>query len=209
MEPQKFAAELIHRLEAIQRTREAEEKLEERLKRVRMVSAPLGEDYAWARAVSRVEGGFRPQGLRPLWGWPPAPRSPRRLLSREEVPGWGAAAGAQQPLWAMRSWGAGREHAPLSSPMGATQGPRGLSSGGEWWRSTCAQSGLAGPAPPALLLLQALGAGTPRLPCWPLPCPGAPGEHCRVLCACVCGLERGLGREGWRPPPAIAEHRKA
>lgn len=38
MEPQKFAAELIHRLEAIQRTREAEEKLEERLKRVRMVS---------------------------------------------------------------------------------------------------------------------------------------------------------------------------
>lgn len=38
MEPQKFAAELIHRLEAVQRTREAEEKLEERLKRVRMVS---------------------------------------------------------------------------------------------------------------------------------------------------------------------------
>lgn len=36
MEPQKFAAELIHRLEAVQRTREAEEKLEERLKRVRM-----------------------------------------------------------------------------------------------------------------------------------------------------------------------------
>lgn len=41
VEPQKFAAELIHRLEAIQRTREAEEKLEERLKRVRMVSGPL------------------------------------------------------------------------------------------------------------------------------------------------------------------------
>lgn len=38
VEPQKFAAELIHRLEAVQRTREAEEKLEERLKRVRMVS---------------------------------------------------------------------------------------------------------------------------------------------------------------------------
>ncbi|EPY83638.1 axin-1 isoform 2 [Camelus ferus] len=36
VEPHKFAAELIHRLEAIQRTREAEEKLEERLKRVRM-----------------------------------------------------------------------------------------------------------------------------------------------------------------------------
>lgn len=41
VEPQKFAAELIHRLEAIQRTREAEEKLEERLKRVRMVSGPM------------------------------------------------------------------------------------------------------------------------------------------------------------------------
>lgn len=38
VEPQKFAEELIHRLEAVQRTREAEEKLEERLKRVRMVS---------------------------------------------------------------------------------------------------------------------------------------------------------------------------
>uniref|UniRef100_A0A286XIJ7 Axin 1 n=1 Tax=Cavia porcellus TaxID=10141 RepID=A0A286XIJ7_CAVPO len=36
VEPQKFAEELIHRLEAVQRTREAEEKLEERLKRVRM-----------------------------------------------------------------------------------------------------------------------------------------------------------------------------
>lgn len=40
VEPQKFAEELIHRLEAVQRTREAEEKLEERLKRVRMVSRP-------------------------------------------------------------------------------------------------------------------------------------------------------------------------
>lgn len=46
MEPQKFAAELIHRLEAVQRTREAEEKLEERLKRVRMVSAPPGRATA-------------------------------------------------------------------------------------------------------------------------------------------------------------------
>ncbi|XP_012515076.1 PREDICTED: axin-1 isoform X1 [Propithecus coquereli] len=36
VEPQKFAEELIHRLEAVQRTREAEEKLEERLRRVRM-----------------------------------------------------------------------------------------------------------------------------------------------------------------------------
>ncbi|XP_055991151.1 axin-1 [Sorex fumeus] len=42
VEPHKFAAELIHRLEAVQRTREAEEKLEERLKRVRMEEE--GED---------------------------------------------------------------------------------------------------------------------------------------------------------------------
>uniref|UniRef100_G1R9D3 Axin-1 n=1 Tax=Nomascus leucogenys TaxID=61853 RepID=G1R9D3_NOMLE len=42
VEPQKFAQELIHRLEAVQRTREAEEKLEERLKRVRMEEE--GED---------------------------------------------------------------------------------------------------------------------------------------------------------------------
>ncbi|XP_037670194.1 axin-1 [Choloepus didactylus] len=42
VEPQKFAAELIHRLEAVQRTREAEERLEERLKRVRMEEE--GED---------------------------------------------------------------------------------------------------------------------------------------------------------------------
>lgn len=36
VEPHKFAAELIHRLEAVQRAREAEERLEERLRRVRM-----------------------------------------------------------------------------------------------------------------------------------------------------------------------------
>ncbi|XP_062035671.1 axin-1 isoform X3 [Lepus europaeus] len=42
VEPRKFAEELIHRLEAVQRTREAEEKLEERLKRVRMEEE--GED---------------------------------------------------------------------------------------------------------------------------------------------------------------------
>lgn len=51
MEPQKFAAELIHRLEAIQRTREAEEKLEERLKRVRMVSEPSGRGHGAARVL--------------------------------------------------------------------------------------------------------------------------------------------------------------
>ncbi|XP_075851017.1 axin-1 isoform X2 [Microcebus murinus] len=54
VEPQKFAEELIHRLEAVQRTREAEEKLEERLRRVRMEeegddgdlsSGPLGASH--------------------------------------------------------------------------------------------------------------------------------------------------------------------
>lgn len=38
VEPEKFAAELICRLEAVLREREAQEKLEERLKRVRLVS---------------------------------------------------------------------------------------------------------------------------------------------------------------------------
>lgn len=39
VEPEKFAAELISRLEGVLREREAQEKLEERLKRVRLVSA--------------------------------------------------------------------------------------------------------------------------------------------------------------------------
>lgn len=52
MEPHKFAQELIHRLEAVQRTREAEEKLEERLKRVRMVGGPsLGSVRTWAGSL--------------------------------------------------------------------------------------------------------------------------------------------------------------
>lgn len=37
MEPERFAAELIGRLEGVLREREAQEKLEERLKRVRLV----------------------------------------------------------------------------------------------------------------------------------------------------------------------------
>lgn len=41
VEPEKFAAELINRLEEVQKEREAEEKLEERLKRVRAVSKLL------------------------------------------------------------------------------------------------------------------------------------------------------------------------
>lgn len=57
VEPQKFAAELIHRLEAIQRTREAEEKLEERLKRVRMVSGPMSGWPLGGLAAARLSSG--------------------------------------------------------------------------------------------------------------------------------------------------------
>lgn len=38
VEPQKFAAQLISKLETVLREREAQERLEERLKRVRLVS---------------------------------------------------------------------------------------------------------------------------------------------------------------------------
>lgn len=43
VEPQRFAAQLISRLETVLREREAQERLEERLKRVRLVS--------WLRVV--------------------------------------------------------------------------------------------------------------------------------------------------------------
>ncbi|XP_077762017.1 axin-1 isoform X3 [Canis aureus] len=62
VEPQKFAAELIHRLEAIQRTREAEEKLEERLKRVRMEEE--GED---GDVPSGPLGAIHKLPLAPAW----------------------------------------------------------------------------------------------------------------------------------------------
>lgn len=55
MEPHKFAEELIHRLEAVQRTREAEEKLEERLKRVRMVSGLRSEPGLHCRAFPHLD----------------------------------------------------------------------------------------------------------------------------------------------------------
>ena len=41
VEPERFAAELISRLETVLREREAQERLEERLKRVRLVSGRL------------------------------------------------------------------------------------------------------------------------------------------------------------------------
>lgn len=49
VEPEKFAAELISRLEAVLREREAEEKLEERLKRVRLVS--LLPKWGWGISI--------------------------------------------------------------------------------------------------------------------------------------------------------------
>ncbi|KAK1344627.1 hypothetical protein QTO34_013324 [Cnephaeus nilssonii] len=67
VEPQKFAAELIHRLEAVQRTREAEEKLEERLKRVRMEEE--GED---GDVSSAPPGASHKLPLAPAWhNFPP------------------------------------------------------------------------------------------------------------------------------------------
>ena len=48
VEPERFAAQLISRLETVLREREAQERLEERLKRVRLVSVRLllmGRDF--------------------------------------------------------------------------------------------------------------------------------------------------------------------
>lgn len=81
MEPQKFAAELIHRLEAVQRTREAEEKLEERLKRVRMVSRPELGRPCISRSLSYFITTSGPKGLPPG-----APRAPFSLLDHMLVP---------------------------------------------------------------------------------------------------------------------------
>lgn len=64
VEPEKFAAELINRLEEVQKEREAEEKLEERLKRVRAVSDPLIPLPAWHSAYPAPLGAFS------CWGWP-------------------------------------------------------------------------------------------------------------------------------------------
>lgn len=51
VEPEKFAAELINRLEEVQKEREAEEKLEERLKRVRAVSSLLASSTSLGGCV--------------------------------------------------------------------------------------------------------------------------------------------------------------
>lgn len=60
VEPEKFAAELINRLEEVQKEREAEEKLEERLKRVRAVSNLLAPLPAWESVcVLYTTGSFQ------------------------------------------------------------------------------------------------------------------------------------------------------
>lgn len=58
VEPERFAAELISRLETVLREREAQERLEERLKRVRLVSLcfRLKKNAPVRRHVSEVHG---------------------------------------------------------------------------------------------------------------------------------------------------------
>lgn len=58
VEPEKFAAELINRLEEVQKEREAEEKLEERLKRVRAVSDLLICSASLALCLLCTTGAF-------------------------------------------------------------------------------------------------------------------------------------------------------
>ncbi|KAI1233866.1 hypothetical protein IHE44_0004316 [Lamprotornis superbus] len=68
VEPEKFAAELINRLEEVQKEREAEEKLEERLKRVRAVSDLLISPASLALCLPYATGSF--QLLWKQLGWP-------------------------------------------------------------------------------------------------------------------------------------------
>lgn len=68
VEPEKFAAELINRLEEVQKEREAEEKLEERLKRVRAVSDILISSASLGLCLPCTTGSF--QLLWKQLGWP-------------------------------------------------------------------------------------------------------------------------------------------
>lgn len=68
VEPEKFAAELINRLEEVQKEREAEEKLEERLKRVRAVSDLLTSSASLALCLPCTTGSFQLLGKQ--LGWP-------------------------------------------------------------------------------------------------------------------------------------------
>lgn len=68
VEPEKFAAELINRLEEVQKEREAEEKLEERLKRVRAVSDLLISSASLGLCLPCITGSF--QLLWKQLGWP-------------------------------------------------------------------------------------------------------------------------------------------
>lgn len=54
VEPERFAAELISKLEGVLRQREAEEKLEERLKRVRLVRFKPAPTVFWRTSGSTI-----------------------------------------------------------------------------------------------------------------------------------------------------------
>lgn len=61
VKPEMFAAELINRLEAVLREREAQERLEERLKRVRLVSVPIKFVVFYLKeSIQWYEKGFYP-----------------------------------------------------------------------------------------------------------------------------------------------------
>lgn len=91
VEPEKFAAELINRLEEVQKEREAEEKLEERLKRVRAVSVTfLPPLPAWLSAHPVAQGAFSCCGS--SWGGQfPAP-----------LPWSSVAQGSWRLLWSLQ-----------------------------------------------------------------------------------------------------------
>lgn len=64
MEPQRFAAQLISRLETVLREREAQERLEERLKRVRLVSRLLSFTPPLAPFIASHEQHLAPSARR-------------------------------------------------------------------------------------------------------------------------------------------------
>lgn len=120
MEPQKFAAELIHRLEAVQRTREAEEKLEERLKRVRMVSGPEPGTPCPSWLLSYFITASGPRGSLQGLPEPPSPCvTTHRLLRCFAQSRWPAKACA--PVTPAPS-----EPQPLVASLGCVPGRRSL-----------------------------------------------------------------------------------
>lgn len=139
MEPQKFAAELIHRLEAVQRTREAEEKLEERLKRVRMVSGPESGTPCPSRILSYFITASGVRGSRQGLPEPPSPCvTTHQLLTCFAQSRWPAKARA--PMTPAPS----EALPPLVANLGCVPGRRslggaaGLSLGSNWQASAVA-----------------------------------------------------------------------